>query len=236
VLAVLNAFFEWAEGDGALLPPHSNPCHKIKKYTEERRHFVFEGDELYRLSQVLDEAFKTEWPAAIDCIRLYIFTGMRRDEGLTLTWDEVDLPNKRIRLKDAKTGAREVPLGKSAIEVLERLAKLRELMPSPYVIPSPTNRNKHFNGMGKLWTRIRTKAGLPNVRIHDLRHNYGGAGAAATRSAVHVKGLLGHTQLSTTDRYMTLAEAPLSQAADEVNAAISKLMNPVNVVKFGGSR
>lgn len=236
VMKMLRAMFAWYHGDGGLLPAGINPAHDIKRYTDRKRSFVFEGDQLYRLNQALDEAEKKEWPPAVAAFRLLLMTGMRREEVFRLTWEEVELSRHVIRLKDAKTGARDVPLGKGAIAVLEGLQKLNAVLPSLWVIPSPKDRTKHFNGVQKLWNRIRTAAGISNVRIHDLRHNFGGVGAATTRSAVHLKGLLGHTQLATTDRYMHLAEAPLHEAADEVNDAIERQMRPQNVVPIGARK
>ncbi|WP_171946463.1 site-specific integrase [Hyphomicrobium sp. CS1GBMeth3] len=235
VLRFLSTFFNWCIGDGGLLyEKAANPTKGVKRYPDRKRSFVFESEELFRFAQALDEAEKTEWPFAISAVRLLLMSGMRKQEVLRLTWAEVDLQNRRIRLKTSKTGKRDVPLGSGAIRILQDLHAKRSAFPSEYVFPSPRDRRKPIIGFQKIWHRIRIAAGLPNLRVHDLRHNFGGFGAAATRSAVHVKGLLGHTQIGTTDRYMTLAETPLTQAADSVTEAIAAQMAPSNVVRIGG--
>ena len=200
IVKMLSAFFNWCAGDGALLAAGTNPTLGVRRNPDRKRSFVFEGAQLYRFSRTLDEAEKTEWPFAVAAVRLLLMAGMRKQEVLRLTWPEVDLPGRRIRLKASKTGKRDVPLGKAAIAILEDLQSKRRAFPSEYVFPSPRDRSKPIVGFQKIWHRIRIAADMPELRVHDLRHNYGGFGAAATRSAVHVKGLLGHTQIGTTDR------------------------------------
>jgi integrase len=236
ILRMLHGFFVWCEGEGGLTPQNSNPCHKVTAYKNRKRSFVFEGDQLYRLNTVLDDALKTDWPPAVLALKLLILTGMRREEVLRLRWDEVDVASKRINLTTAKTGARAVPVSAAAIEVLEELRKFSEAVPGPYVIPSPKDRSKPFVGLPKLWQKLRARAGLAHVRIHDLRHNFGGVGAAATRSATHVKTMLGHSNIATSDRYMKLAENPINQAVDEVGEALREKMQPANVVSLGSRR
>lgn len=104
---------------------------------------------------------------------------------------------------------------------------------SEFVFPSPRDRGRPIVGIQRIWDRIRSTGDLRPVRLHDLRHNFGSVGAERTRSAVHVKGLLGHTQIGTTDRYMNLAQAPLFEAADEVTEAIAGRMKPENAARFG---
>jgi integrase len=58
----------------------------------------------------------------------------------------------------------------------------------------------------KPWDRIRARAGLEDVRLHDLRHSYASVGATSGLSLLFVGKLLGHTQASTTQRYAHLAE------------------------------
>lgn len=230
---MLRSLFNWCEGDGAMLRPGENPAHKLKAYPAQKRTFVFEGDQAFRFCEALDKAEGTMWPPAVWAMRLLLFTGMRREEVMQLRWDEVDIEGRRIRLTEAKTGARPVPLGKEAIAVLERAKAHADVFgTSAYVFPSPKDRSKPIVGIWKMWRKVRKDAGLPDMRIHDLRHNYGGMAAPSTRSPVHVKGLLGHTQLATTDRYMSLAESPLNEAADATNEAISQAMRPKNVVSM----
>lgn len=234
VQRVLSAFFSWCEDEAGYLKHGTNPASRVARYPDRKRSFVFEGDQLFRLGQVLDQVAPKHHPASIEAIRLYIFTGMRREEVLTLRWEYIDLQKRVISLADTKTGARDVPLGSEAVKIIQRLKKISEAAPSPWVIPSPTDRTKRLVNISKLWNKVRKLADLDGVRIHDLRHNYGGQGAATTKDPTRVKTLLGHKALATTDRYMKLARAPAQEAADDVNEAIAAQMKPANVLRFGG--
>ena len=233
--SILHAFFEWALGDGGLMPSEAiNPARGVRRYPAVKRSFVFEGDQAFRFNEALNKLESVVWRPAILAARLLLLTGMRREEVLQLTWAEVDIDGRRINLKDSKSGARVVPIGKDALAVLETAKVFREAFGGQHVFPSSRDRSKPIVGFNKTWERIKAEAGMPKLRIHDLRHNFGGMAAASTRSAVHVKGLLGHTQISTTDRYMKLGDNPLSDAADATNDAITAAMQPKNVVSLKG--
>jgi integrase len=61
--------------------------------------------------------------------------------------------------------------------------------------------------------RIRAKAGLADVRLHDLRHSFASIAVGAGMSLPLLGKLLGHTQASTTMRYAHLQDNPMRQAA-----------------------
>lgn len=75
---------------------------------------------------------------------------------------------------------------------------------NPYVIPGKKP-GAHLVGMPKIWQRIRKRAGLEDVRLHDLRHSFASVGAGASLSLPIIGKLLGHTQAATTQRYAHLA-------------------------------
>jgi integrase len=222
LLAVLSSMFSWCMGDGQL---HSeNPARSIKRFSERKRSFVFEPHQLNDLGRVLQDAEEREWAPAIYAIKTLLLTGMRKNEVLQLRRNEVNLERRQIHLRSSKTGARVVTIGDGAAEILA--LALRHPLAETFVFPSSRDPSKPIVNLQKFWNRVRAAANLRDVRIHDLRHNFGGVGAATTRSAVHVKGLLGHTQLATTDRYMKLASEPLVQAANSVsNAILSSMRN-----------
>ena len=90
-LNVLSKMFTLAEAWG-LTPPHRNPCRPVRKYKEHRRQRFLTPDEYRCLGRVLDEAEAdgSVSPYAIAAIRLLMLTGCRRNEILTLRWDDVD--------------------------------------------------------------------------------------------------------------------------------------------------
>ena len=79
-------------------------------------------------------------------------------------------------------------------------------------------------GLPHIWQRLREKAGLPGVRIHDLRHSFASSAAQAGISLPFIGALLGHREVATTNRYVHLMNDPLKQAADMVGGKIDLAM------------
>jgi integrase len=75
-------------------------------------------------------------------------------------------------------------------------------------------------GLTRIWFRIRRRAGLEGVRLHDLRHTYASIGAGMGLSLPMIGKLLGHTQPVTTQRYAHLAADPMHEAAERIGATI----------------
>lgn len=232
VLALMSKMLNLAERWG-LREDGSNPCRHVEKFKEKRRERFLSGEELARLGHVLagEERAGKEMPSAITAIRLLIFTGARLSEILSLRWEWVDFERCCLRLPDSKTGAKVIPLNQPALEELERTPRLVD---NPYVIPG-ANYGEHLVNLNKPWGRIRLKAGLPGVRIHDLRHSYASVAAAAGLGLPIIGALLGHTQAQTTARYSHLAMDPLRAATEEIGKRIAEAMSkpvPQKVVRL----
>ena len=162
-----------------------------------------------------------ELASAIAAVRLLILTGCRLNEIMTLQWEHVDIAGKALRLPDSKTGAKVVHLGQPAIELLEKIERVEE---NPWVIAgtmpgAPAHRPQPF------WQRVRARAGLKDVRIHDLRHTFASTAVAAGQGLPMIGKLLGHTQVQTTARYAHLAADPVKNAADQVAGNIAASLN-----------
>jgi len=72
----------------------------------------------------------------------------------------------------------------------------------------------------KFWHEARTAAGLPDLRLHDLRHTFASHLVSSGVSLPIVGRLLGHTQPQTTQRYAHLADDPLREAADRFGSTL----------------
>ena len=129
-----------------------------------------------------------------------MITGCRRNEILTLRWTDVDLDAGELRLADAKTGARNVTLSPPAVKVL---TELRPISDNPWVIAGHAP-GKRLSNINEHWHRIRTRAGLKDVRLHDLRHSWASRALALGESLPMIGRLLGHSQVETTARYAQL--------------------------------
>jgi len=214
-LGVLSVIFNQCEIWG-LRPDGSNPCRHIKKYEEKKRERFLTEEELKRLWETLDECERdgSESPSACNAYRLLILTGCRMGEIQTLKWEYIK--EDGIYLPDSKTGAKKVYVGK---EVFDLLAKIKRQEDNPYVITGKLS-GQHLTDLQRPWRRIRKKAKLEDLRIHDLRHSFASFGLAGGLSLAEIGKLLGHSQVQTTARYAHLAETIAENAADQTSAFI----------------
>jgi integrase len=213
-LGVLSIMFTVAHSWG-VRTDGVNPCWKVKRYKEVKRERYLTPDELARLGKVLRES--TDEPEAVNCIRLLLLTGCRLSEIQKLKWEHVDLDASLLRLPDSKTGAKLVSLGKAAIDVFKGITKITD---NPYVITGKVE-GQHLTDMQKPWRRLRKRAGLDNVRIHDQRHSFASDALQLGEDLTMIGRLLGHTQVQTTARYAHLKTGPIKAAADKVAGAIA---------------
>ena len=199
---VLAKMFRLAEAWG-MTPPRRNPCLSIRRYKEYRRERFLSGEEYRRLARVLDEAEAdgSVFPTAVPAIRLLLLTGCRRNEILTLRWDDIDRTAGELRLSDAKTGARRVQLTPAVEWVLDRIPRIEG---NPWVITG-RNPGDRLKNLDMIWQRIRARAGLDDVRIHDCRHSYASRALALGEGIPVISKHLGHRRFSTTARYAHLA-------------------------------
>ena len=96
-------------------------------------------------------------------------------------------------------------------------------MGNPFCIAG--GNGKPSGAVDKTWSRVRARAGLRDVRLHDLRHTFASVGAGASIGLPVIGKLLGHTQASTTARYSHLADDPIRRAADAIGETIAAAMD-----------
>ena len=153
---------------------------------------------------------------------MLVLTGSCRNEVLSATWDQFDL-EKGIWTKPAHTTKQNrmehLPLSSQVITLLKNM---KEKSKDKYLFPSKIP-GQHLQDIKKSWNTIRKRAGLANVRLHDLRHTHASHLVSSGLSLSIVGKLLGHTQASTTQRYAHLADAPLRQAAEFFGNKMEKL-------------
>ncbi len=211
-LSVLSKMFSLAEV-WDLRPDGSNPCRHVSRYKERMRERFLSDEETARLGVVLRE-FEDDIPSAVAAFRLLLLTGCRMSEIRDLRWECVKADC--IELRDTKTGARAVPLGPEARAVLDAIPREEG---NPWVITG-RQRGTHLADLQRPWQRIRKRAGLDDVRIHDLRHSYASRALALGESLTMIGKLLGHTQVQTTARYAHLARDAIQGAASRIAGSI----------------
>ena len=213
-VGVLSRLFGLAEAWG-LAPPGGNPCRSVRLYRAGKKHerYLTPG-EYRRLGRLMDEgeANGSLRPAAVAAIRLLMLTGCRRNEILTLRWDDVDRGSGVLRLRAAKTGARMAPLTPEVEMVLDGIPRLEG---NPWVIVGGRP-GTHLANIDEAWLPLRARAGLVDVRLHDLRHSYASRALALGEGLPMIGKLLGHKKVRTTARYAHLTR-------DSEKASIAKI-------------
>ena len=194
-----------------------NPVRGVKRYTDKKGQTFLSATELGKIGAALaDLESEGANPSAIAIIRLLAFTGARKGEIAGLRWREVDIERGYLRLGDSKTGAKVIPIGAPACEVLASVAAIEG---SEYVFPASSG-DGHFQGVERVWQKVRTAAGFPTLRLHDLRHSFASIGLARGDALPIICAILGHADVKTTSRYAHLADDPVKRAADAISKSV----------------
>lgn len=219
VRVVFNKADELAGWKGA------NPAAGIRKFPEKSRDRFLNADELPAFFQSLAkeiDTFRTFFTLAL-------LTGARRANVQAMKWDEISLERGVWRIPDTKTGEPvTVPLCPVARAMLqERKAKADSQC--PWVFPS-RGKSGHLMEPKAAWRRVLDRAGLKNLRIHDLRRTLGSWQAATGASLPVIGKTLGHKQQETTAIYARLSidpvRAAVNVAADAMLAAAGQTEAP----------
>lgn len=185
-----------------------NADNKVEHYLDETQ--------LDRLLTVL----RTDDNRVVCNIALFLLsTGCRLNEALSGTWDQIDEERRvwRIPASNSKSKrVRSVPLNDSALEVLKAIGTKGRCVE----IFRNWRSGKPYTTIMKVWSRLREKAGLPYLRIHDLRHQYASFLVNSGRTLYEVQAILGHSDPSVTQRYAHLSSVSLQEAANSASIAI----------------
>ena len=214
-IPIMSVMMGYAEQLG-LRPRGSNPCKGTPRYKRKPVERFLSAREFSRLAASL-RAHEELFPAAVQAIRLIIYTGARRGEIENLRWEWVQLP--RIMLPDSKTGPKVLYLNSQAQALIEAVPE------RPISGPMfPALRSKGSINLNPAWSAIKHHAALPDVRIHDLRHSFASIAIADGVSLVVIGKLLGHALAETTERYAHLADEAISDAARRVSGSLARCL------------
>ena len=169
-----------------------NPAIGIKKNREEKRDRWAKENEV----KAIMSAVENESQFIRAAIKLYLLTGLRKNELLKLKWSSVDLARAELRIENTKNGRTHyLPLSKQAVQILRNLERVND-----YVLPGRHNKN-HIVNIEKPWARIKSRAGVDDLRIHDLRRTCGSLLAQKTKDLRLVGQVLNQSQQSVTATY-----------------------------------
>lgn len=221
----LRAMFNWAISEGMLT---ANPAEKIKIGQDGQRDAILETPEqyaaLFRALDTLQEERRIPDSAA-DVIRVLAFTGARLGEITGLRWRHVDLDRGLITLppQSHKAGhhtgkPKQIALPSPARAVIEKRTAGK---PDDLVFP-PTAGDNPIGIPSRLWEKIRKEADLPDgITNHSLRHSLGSLMAMQGAQAAEIMATLGHSQLSTAQRYIHFAQDARAALAEKYTAGIA---------------
>lgn len=154
-------------------------------------------------------------------IPMLLLTGARKREVLDARWEDFDFDNRLWRIPVTKIGRpRTVPISDGVIELLKSVPRAGN---SDYVFPNPDT-GRPYVATHNAWHALRVRAGLSDVRLHDLRHSFASILVNSGRSLYEVQHLLGHTQIKTTERYAHLQQATLMSAANVVTNVVGQTL------------
>lgn len=211
-MEILKAMFGKAEAWG-YLPEHSNPFCGVKRNKGRKIERFLSQAEMGRLGEALAR-HRADKPNEVAVISLLALTGCRRGEILNLIWGEVQ--GRKLKLTDSKTGPRVVWLGEEARAVIDCFprGKKHELVFQFEMLP--------VSAIQGFWRMLRTEAGIEDVRLHDLRHNYASLAARSSETLPMIGSLLGHSGVETTARYAHFDDTGLLKATEMLGAHIER--------------
>ena len=198
-----------------------NPASRIHMFEEDNQQERYMND--VQLGNLL-EVLRTDSARSVCLITMFLLaTGCRLGEVLSATWPQVDKDKRVFRVSASNSKSkrmRPVPLNDTAIEVLNQLDT--EGVYEHLFINKKTK--KPYVNIAKVWDKLRTKAGLPKLRLHDLRHQAASHLINSGSSLYIVQQILGHSDPSVTQRYAHLSMKSLNDASDNASAIIKGAM------------
>jgi integrase len=198
-----------------------NPIARIKLFKEDNKveHYLSD-EERQRLMLVL----KTDRNRMVcNVAKLLLVSGSRLNEALSATWNNIDEENRvwvipALHSKSKKI--RSVPLNDVALAVMGAIGMKGDY--EHLFINSHTG-ERYYN-IHKAWDRLRNKVGLPQLRLHDLRHQYASFLVNSGRTLHEVQQILDHSDPSVTMRYAHLSSKSLEAAAASASNAVNAAM------------
>ena len=221
---VFNKAIEWGLLD-------KNPVAGIKKHKEKSRDRYIVIEEIPRFFEVLKEDANKK---IRDFILLSLYTGARKSNVLSMSWENISFDDKTWYMPGDSTKNGEsqlLPLVDKAIKILKARKKCSEAG-NKWVFPSPTSASGHLQEPKNAWRRILKKAGIEDLRLHDLRRTVGSWMSIAGANTYIIGKALNHKNSQSTDVYVRLNNIdPIREFMEKSTG----MMNKISVkAKSGG--
>lgn len=197
----------------------ANPAKGIELFPERSRDRRLGASEIPRLLEALEAL---DDGVIRDFVLLALFTGARKNNLLSMRWDCIDFAARTWRIPMTKNGLPQtVPLDNAELAILRAR---REQSDGPWVFPSPQGRSivGHLTDIDWRWNRVRDRAGLPDLRVHDLRRSLGSWMVDTGASLPVIGKALNHQTQAATAIYARLSLDPVREAKARAIAAMQQ--------------
>lgn len=220
-IALLSKAMNLAE-KWKMRPAGTNPCRGVTKFVIAEKDLILTPAQIGAMNATLTAMEQAgEMSAEFAAfIRLLTLTGCRKCEIMHARKDWIDTERGLLLLPDSKTGQKKVALSGAALEIAAKLLEGE----GEWLIPGRRN-GQPLQSPYKVWAALKERAGLPKkLRLHDLRHTAGSLAHMAGATQREVAKMLGHKQLSTTERYLHGFAGDAHKTADVVAGIIGRAM------------
>lgn len=214
-IALVRSIFNFAKNEELI---STNPAEGIKFYYEESRERFMNKEEIRRFFIALGEEPNPDW---IDFFVLLLLTGVRRGALQTMRWVDVSFEDAlwvipRSASKNKKP--LRIPLCVTAIEILR--SRKDKAIDSPWIFPARYKLEQPLDNPYEAWKRIIKRAGIENIRPHDLRRTLGSWLTARGESAFIIQKAGGWDSQKSVAVYARLDLEPVRAAINGVTDAI----------------
>jgi len=214
VLKLLHVMFNKAINEWRIWKGE-NPAHGIAKFSEQSRDRFLQSDELPRFFQAVAEE---ENVTIRDYVLISLLTGARRSNVLAMRWKDINFDRAEWRIEETKSSTPQtVTLSPEVIEILHNRKPSNDAV---FVFPG-SGKSLHLEEPKKGWKRILERAGIEDLRLHDLRRTLGSWQAKTVASLAIIGKSLNHKNQSTTAIY---ARLDLDPVRESVNAATNAML------------
>ena len=199
-----------------------NPASGVERFEDVQRSRYLQRDEMHRF---FSELQKSESENFIDVVTLLIFTGKRLANVVGMRWEWIDFEENKLVIprQNTKTHIEDVTaLTELAMQVLRRRfdAQKAAHCRSPFVFPSDKTVSGHYTAPKKSWESLVNRAGVPDLRIHDLRRTLASWMAERGTSLYTIASALGHSGTGATPIYARLS---INSKRAAIDSAVSDI-------------
>lgn len=192
-----------------------NPAHGIKKFKEKSRDRFLHPDELPRFFESLD---MEQNDTIRDYVYVSLFTGARRSNVLAMRWEEIHLERREWLIPETKNGeSLRIHLVDLVLELLK--TRLEKYGRRAWVFEGP-GKTGHLMEPKAGWKRILDRAGIKDLRLHDLRRTLGSWQAATGANSYMIGRTLGHKTSQSTAVYARLNIDPVRDSVEKATEAM----------------